>query len=178
VALSLLVILCVALGFAALVLPAIWIGVALSVSTAALVLERRAPTAAMRRSIELVRGNWWRSFGALLLVGLLYAVLVALVSVVAGVAIDATDDSGTGATIRTVADAAGTTLTLPLASAVTTLLFFDLRARKEGRDARAPAAGESGEERFGGFAPPLPPPGPAGPERPPSSPGGVVPGGS
>lgn len=54
-----------------LILPGIWFGVTMSMVTPVLALEERGPLGAMRRSFELVKGNWWETLGFLLLVGLI-----------------------------------------------------------------------------------------------------------
>jgi hypothetical protein len=46
---------------------AVWLYVRLSLAPCALVLERTGIGASLRRSIVLVRGDWWRVFGILLL---------------------------------------------------------------------------------------------------------------
>ncbi|MFC8274982.1 oxidoreductase [Streptomyces sp. NPDC057271] len=50
---------------------ATWIWVKLSLAPTAAVFEGQGTTASMRRSGELVRGSWWRIFGALLVAGLM-----------------------------------------------------------------------------------------------------------
>ncbi|MFD0142075.1 hypothetical protein ACFVGW_06670 [Streptomyces sp. NPDC127129] len=50
---------------------ATWIWVKLSLAPTAAVFEGQGATASMRRSGELVRGSWWRIFGALLVAGLM-----------------------------------------------------------------------------------------------------------
>ncbi|MER7953246.1 oxidoreductase [Streptomyces sp. NPDC096030] len=50
---------------------ATWIWVKLSLAPTAAVFEGQGAAASMRRSGELVRGSWWRIFGALLVAGLM-----------------------------------------------------------------------------------------------------------
>ncbi|MEU6983462.1 oxidoreductase [Streptomyces sp. NPDC046324] len=63
---------------------ATWIWVKLSLAPAAAVFEGQGATASMRRSSQLVRGSWWRTFGALLVAGLLAAVANWLIQQVLG----------------------------------------------------------------------------------------------
>ncbi|WP_381799728.1 hypothetical protein [Streptomyces niveus] len=46
---------------------AIWLWVLFSLAPAAVVIESRGPVGALRRSVELVRGSWWRICGISLL---------------------------------------------------------------------------------------------------------------
>ncbi|MER5471957.1 hypothetical protein [Streptomyces sp. NPDC002685] len=56
----------------------IWLYVLFSFAPAAAVLEGASPLTAMRRSVRLMRGTWWRTFGITLLGGLI-AVIASLV---------------------------------------------------------------------------------------------------
>ncbi|WP_037840903.1 membrane protein [Streptomyces sp. NRRL WC-3549] len=53
---------------------AIWVWVKFSLAPAVVVFERTGPVTALRRSSRLVRGDWWRLFGILLLVYLMAGV--------------------------------------------------------------------------------------------------------
>lgn len=53
---------------------AIWLWVKFSLAPAAAVFEGQRPIAALRRSSQLVRGDWWRIFGISLLAMLMAAV--------------------------------------------------------------------------------------------------------
>lgn len=50
---------------------AAWIWIKVCLAPAAVVFEGRGPVAALRRSAELVRGDWWRIFGITLLAALI-----------------------------------------------------------------------------------------------------------
>ena len=50
-------------GLVAFVIPGIWLAVVLYFASQAVVAEGRPPIEALRRSRELVRGQWWRVFG-------------------------------------------------------------------------------------------------------------------
>ena len=119
---SLLVGLATAAGLILLVIPGIYVGIRLSVSTQALVVEGRRPTEATARSWALVHGHWWHAFGTLVVAGLLTFVVNALITT----PFDAANWFG-----QAVASAVATVITLPFSTLVGVLLYLDLRARKE-----------------------------------------------
>ncbi|MGW6566090.1 DUF7847 domain-containing protein [Streptomyces sp. NPDC054975] len=77
---------------------AAWLWVKFSLAPAAAVFEGQGAMGSMRRSSELVRGSWWRIFGALLVAGIMAAVANWLVQQILGLLISApvsfTDTSG------------------------------------------------------------------------------------
>ncbi len=113
-----------------------WIGIRLVTSVPALLVEGIGPVRAMRRSWNLVRGSWWRTFGILIVTVILeivlYLVFLALFQGIAAII------PGVGDDLRSALSAAATTLVDaligPLAAIVVTLLYFDLRVRNEGYD--------------------------------------------
>jgi hypothetical protein len=124
------------LGLAALFVPGVIVGVLLSVSIPALVVEGGRARAALSRSLELVRGRWWHAFGTILLAWLLLGVAVGLVTGAVG-------RFGRGWLAETIAQALSITLVTPFAALVVVLLYLDLRAGREGLDAAVPG-GEPG----------------------------------
>jgi hypothetical protein len=122
---SILVGLATLAGLIVLIIPGIYIGVRLAVSTQALVVEGRRGTQAMGRSWELVGGHWWHAAFTVLLAGLLTAVVDAII----------TAPFGAGAWFaQAVGAAVATTVTLPFSALVGVLLYLDLRTRKERLD--------------------------------------------
>jgi hypothetical protein len=119
---SVLVGLAVVGGLILFIIPGIWIGFRLSLSTQALVVEGRRPTEAMGRSWALVAGHWWHAFGTLVVAGLLTGVVNALITAPFG---------QTSWFLQAVVAAAATVITLPYGTLVGVLLYLDLRARKE-----------------------------------------------
>ncbi len=152
---------------------AVWIYVRLALSTPAFMLETtggRPATIrqALRRSSQLVRGSWWRTFGVLLLglilTGIISGVVTTPVSFLlpelAGDAFINADGSPTPLflIVNALTAILVTTLTAPFTAALTVLLYVDRRIRREGLDIElARAAGVS----IPGRTPP--PPTPAGP---------------
>ena len=165
-------------AFIALIIPGIWLSVAWSLSYPALLSEGLGPVAAVRRSFRLVRGRWWATFGALFVMYLLVAVVSGIIGVLFGATlIAATDNEAVAAVISTIANTLSSLITLPLMAAVLTIIYFDLRVRKEGFDLQllargvgreaptspeavgaASGLGSSPPTSGGGFAPPQAPP--------------------
>ena len=122
---SILVGLATLLGLIVFIIPGIYIGVRLAVSTQALVVEGKRGTDAMRRSWDLVGGHWWHAAFTILIAGLITAVMNAVI----------TAPFSAGAWfIQGVAAAVATIVTLPFGALVGVLLYVDLRARKERLD--------------------------------------------
>ena len=99
---------------------------------AAYVLEPIGAAAALARSRRLTRGAWWSTFGVLLLVGLLVAVLAVVVPALAAA----------GGLLPEAGVVVVATIALPLVTAVGGLLYVDQRIRRERFDlALLPQAG-------------------------------------
>jgi hypothetical protein len=113
------------IGFIVFIIPGIYIAVRFTLASQAAVLERRSVTDSLRRSWNLVEGNWWRVLGIIaavdLLVGVLEIIAGRLVGAVAGNVL------GTGLSILVVG-----ILIQPIQASALTLLYYDLRIRKEG----------------------------------------------
>ena len=80
----------------------------------AALLEGLGPTAALSRSSALVKKNWWRVLGIMLVVALISGAISAILGMIPVV----------GAII-------GSILVTPIYAIATTLLYYDLRVRKE-----------------------------------------------
>jgi hypothetical protein len=144
--LTLLLIVGLIAAFVALIIPGIWLMVAWSVAIPVLLVEGRGGIGALKRSFELVRGCWWATFARV-------AVAFIMVMVVTGVLTFAllapviwlVDDTSFGALVlEHVAKFAVSLVTTPFLAAVITLVYFDLRVRKEGFDPALPADGTGG----------------------------------
>ena len=112
-------------GLIVFIIPGIYIGVRLAVSTQALVVEDKQGTEAMRRSWELVGGHWWHAAFTVLVAGLITAVVNAVITAPFG---------ASAWLVQGIAAAIATTVTLPYGALVGVLLYLDLRARKERLD--------------------------------------------
>ncbi|MDR1432149.1 MAG: hypothetical protein LBI99_08520 [Propionibacteriaceae bacterium] len=126
-------------------------GVKLLFAPCAIAVEGLGPLRAISRSWQLTRGVFWRTAGIYLLVsGIVWlaANMIMDVFVVVGLLLLAIVTAAVGenvamSVIVVVATLASTVLTLPLTSAVTTLLYVDSRIRLEGYDIML------GEELYG-----------------------------
>ncbi|MFF0297502.1 glycerophosphoryl diester phosphodiesterase membrane domain-containing protein [Kitasatospora sp. NPDC004614] len=137
-------------------LPMLWIAVKLTFAAPALVLEKQGVVGALKRSWHLVRGSWWRIFGALVVfqiaVGLLGAVLLVpgqLISLAIGGGpgeLYATDtEAALSIGVTAVFGVLAKTLTIPLTGCLLGLLYVDQRIRREALDIElARAAGLPG----------------------------------
>lgn len=138
-------------GVPALLVVAGYLYVAFALAPPAIVLERQRVVASLRRSRQLVRGAWWRTFGILLLVNVLAGVLGNILAVPFQVlAMLLAYLSGDNLNIYALAPLLVTSLGTILASAVTwpftavatALLYVDRRMRREALDVElARAAG-------------------------------------
>ena len=112
-------------GFALLVLPGIWLAIRGYFAPQAAVVDGAPPVVAFRQSGDVVRGAWWRTFGCLFATGILFALG-------ASSAIGVIGALGAGwlyvAGLIVIEAIAAT-----LGAIFATLLFFDLRARRERR---------------------------------------------
>jgi hypothetical protein len=78
IGLLLLIALMVAGGVILLILPGIYLATASSLAWPALMVERRSPLDAVRQSLRLVKGNWWR-VSAVIAVALIVALVFYIV---------------------------------------------------------------------------------------------------
>jgi hypothetical protein len=145
------------LAFVCLIIPGIWLYAAWSVATPVLLIEGRGAWPAMKRSFRLVRGRWWPTAGVLLVSELLVAIVGgAIQALLVGVFLTGTSLVIVVALVS-LAAAASAILTRPFIAAVRTVLYYDLRVRREGYDVELLA------EQLGIPLSELPPP-PEGPK--------------
>jgi hypothetical protein len=111
----------VSAGATLLLVPGIWLLVLWYFAAQAAVVESATPRAALRRSVELVRGSWWRVFGLIVGTGLLFGLGGAILTSIVG---------ATGSTALFVASLIVVeALAVSLSGIFAALLYFDLRAR-------------------------------------------------
>jgi hypothetical protein len=116
----------IAIGFVALIIPGIYLGVRWTFATQAVLLDRVRNVDALRRSAELTTGAWWRVFGLLLLAILVVTVATATI----GLPFELGAESADSGALRTAGLVVVRTLTAPFFTLMATLLYFDLRARR------------------------------------------------
>lgn len=125
----------VMVGTAFFIVPGVWLYALLSLATPALILERGRVGAALRRSVALVQGAWWRVFGVLLAAILVTWVLSYLIQWPFNLAIDpqafARGYTPEELLLQELGGAVARTVTVPFSAAVTALLYIDQRMRRE-----------------------------------------------
>jgi hypothetical protein len=117
-------------GCVLLLVPGVWLAIRCYFAVQAATLDGDQPGAAMRRSADVVRGQWWRTFGYLLGTGL-------LLGVGGSFATTAFAASGSGA-LFVAGTAVVESIVVSLTALFATLLYYDLRVRRD-RAAPAPA---------------------------------------
>jgi hypothetical protein len=147
------------LALLACILPGIWLFIAWTVAVPAFLTEGVKGRRALGRSFRLVRHFWWRTFAIIVLGTILVGIISGvLTGVLAGLAL--TSDSDAAAVVANFfASVIAGAITTPFIAAVTIVLYFDLRVRKEGFDLAllAERLGEGGEPGVGPVVPPAPP---------------------
>ena len=112
----------------------IWVLVRWTVDSPALFAENIGPIKAVGRSWNLTRGNWWRTLGILILVGILVSIIQsALTALFGGIAalVPGLGSDLRAAIVLTVSTVVNAIVT-PITPIAITLLYLDLRVRKEG----------------------------------------------
>ena len=162
------------LGLVACVVPGVYLYGAWAVVVPVLLLEDVRGRRALGRSRSLVRDRWWPTFAAILLGAILVAVVQAAFGLLLGLIAFMNSENGV---VQLVASAIlGTVsgvLATPFSAALVTVVYFDLRVRKEGLDLELLARRVGMDEQPGGARPALLPP-PAPPwnaQQPPVPPG-------
>ncbi|MDP9258976.1 MAG: hypothetical protein M3Q31_20850 [Actinomycetota bacterium] len=121
-------------GILLLVVPGIFVTVAWSIATPVLLAENLRGTKAIRRSRALVRGRWWPCAGVVYLMYLLELIVYFGILFVIARIVDSSGNDTLLFVEEGVTSLIASTLVLPFHVAVTTVLYIDLRVRKEGFD--------------------------------------------
>ncbi|UUY05283.1 hypothetical protein LRS13_07105 [Svornostia abyssi] len=130
----------VVLGVIALIIPGIWLGVACYFAAQHVAYDREmGAIAAIGASYDLVKGSWWWTFGVLIVVGIVSAVVLvpAIIVVAAGTMVIG---GVAGGVLYIATLIIANTIVYSFGALAGTLLFFDLRARR-GIDVPPPGAG-------------------------------------
>jgi hypothetical protein len=121
------------LGVLGLLIGAVFIYVKLYFVTSAVVIED-ARGSALSRSWNLTKGRWWPIFGTLILASIIAGIASAILTIPAAI-ISATDTGDTMAWLfSAVLNSAASVIVTPFTIAVTVLLYFDARIRREAFD--------------------------------------------
>jgi hypothetical protein len=116
----------IALGLLVLIVPGVYLAVRWYFVPQAVVVEGTRGTAALSRSGALIEGFWWRTFGLVVLANLAIAIPGFLVLAPFTAIAESTDR----AVWSLVGSAVATSLTSPFVALYSTLLYYDLVARR------------------------------------------------
>ena len=105
-------------GFVLLVIPGLILITIWAVVAPAIVVENRGAIEAFGRSRELVRGNGWSVFGAIVIA---FLILIAVYIVAAAIGAAVADDAG-----MVVMSVIANIVAAPVAALVSSILFFEL----------------------------------------------------
>ena len=122
-------------GFVFCIIPGIYLWIAFAVAVPVLLTAGVKGSKALDRSRALVRDRWWGTFGVVLLGTILAGVVAAAIGAVAGFAAGSTDaNTVAGFLVNSVSGTLGSMISTPFTAAFVTVLYFDLRVRKEAFD--------------------------------------------
>jgi hypothetical protein len=153
-----------------LIVLGVWLFVSWTVAVPAMLTEDVRGLKALRRSFRLVRGMWWRTFAIFLLGFILAGVLSSIIQGIVASLSFAADSTAAEFVLTSIGGILGALISTPFSAAFITVLYVDLRVRKEGFDLQLLAERLGGGQPVGPgeFLPPPPPvaPGP-GEDQPP-----------
>ncbi len=115
-------------GLIAFVFPGIYVMLRTFAIIPVVVLEERSAGDSFRRSWDLAKGEVWKVFVTLLLAWLIFAVLYFVLVIVAGLLASRNERASSLMVAILLA------LVYPITGTVTTLLYYDIRVRREGFD--------------------------------------------
>jgi hypothetical protein len=115
-------------GFVAFAIPGIYLLVVFYFGAQAVVAEDRGPVDALRRSKELVSGQFWRVFG----IGIVFSVLIGVVAATVSLGAAAIADATGRELFVLLGSMLSDVFTIAFTALAGTLVFFDLRVRAEG----------------------------------------------
>lgn len=170
--LSLVLVLLLIPATLACLVPGIYLYGAWAVAAPVLLLEGVVGTKALRRSQALVKGRWWPVAGALVLSSILTSVVQAVILGLTAALVSASGNEVANAVAQAIGQTAASVLITPFSAAVLTVVYFDLRVRKEGFDLEllARRMGVEPPVNPGRAFLPQAPPDPAPDDQPPFSP--------
>lgn len=122
-------------GFVLLIIPGVYISLALMLGMYAIILDNLGPLEALRRSHHLVKGNWWRTAVVITIPMMIYGSLIFGLQVpLAFAAMSFQNNILLSTLITQLGNLIMGTLLSPMIYAVTICLYRDLKLRKEGGD--------------------------------------------
>ena len=120
-----------------LLVPSVIIAIYWSMAIQTVMVESYRPVGALGRSFRLILGGWWRIFGITLVIALVVlglSVLVAVPFFVLSSMVGGDPAVGVNSALLSVGDMAVSLVVLPVLFIAGTLLYYDLRVRKEEYD--------------------------------------------
>ena len=132
----------------------VWLWVGWRFNVISLIVEGVKGRHALGRSLFLVQGRWWPTFGIQLLMQLIVGIIGGVISVplgLGGIVILARGYTAAGLLLVMIGSVISNVLLMPLLASMLAVLYFDLRVRKEGLDL-AIMARELEMGDIGGFA--------------------------
>ncbi len=151
---NILALLFMTLGLVALVIPGIYLWIALSLVSPVVLLEGLKGRQSLKRSRFLVREMWGKTFATIFVSFLLAMVVSTVVSALINALVFVGDQNSLvlQVTLNTISSTVAQVISTPFQAAILAVLFFDLKVRKEGFDLQLLA------ERMGGGGAAMPPP--------------------
>ncbi|UKA48518.1 hypothetical protein LFT48_13800 [Arthrobacter sp. FW305-123] len=157
---ALLIVLPLGLGS---VVAFVWIALKLMVAPAAIVVERTGVYDGLLRSWQLTRNNWWRIFGITLVVTIMVGIIAQIVQIpvslvsaaIGGVVAPHPDPESMTSTlilttvISTAIGALVGSVTFAFQASVSSLIYMDLRMRRDGLDVELMRLMETGSDPEG-----------------------------
>ncbi len=124
------------LGLLLLVIPGVYLYIAFSVAVPVLLTEGLRGRRALGRSRRLVKGRWWGAFGVVALGTILVGIVSGALAGLAGAftTFDTSNPTLGSFLVNTGATVLASLVATPLTAAFVTVLYFDLRVRKEAFD--------------------------------------------
>jgi hypothetical protein len=165
-----------AIGFLFCLAPGIWLYISWLFCTVVVLTEGTGVSGALSRSFDLVRGRWWRTFATYIVGYLFTAIVSGLIGLVLGFLLFKVASTYTATVIlERGVNLVAQVITIPFIAAFVTVMYFDVRVRREGFDLQL-LASQVGVEPGPGGSPYLPssaPPGSPSPLGEGLSPGGT-----
>ncbi len=115
----------------------IFLGVRWTQSWTALIVEGQGPIQSLRTSWHLTRRAWWHTFGVLLVFGLIYILVLFVVSALFGAVgglVVLAGSAAVGRVFVSLGSAVTSIFVEPFVVATQVVLYYELRARQEGFD--------------------------------------------
>jgi hypothetical protein len=123
------------LGLILLIVPGVYLYISFAVAVPVLLTEGLKGRRALGRSRQLVKGRFWPTFGVVFLGAILVGIVQGALAGLAGAAsFSGGPDTFASYTAETIATVVGSVIATPLTAAFITVLYFDLRVRKEAFD--------------------------------------------